>query len=87
MGESPRPKLMNTSDTTTTRPSNAVLLLTATALDTTWRTLIPGIAGLVAGLFLDRAWHTTPWLMIVLLVLGMALSVYLVYRQFKGVQR
>ena len=66
--------------------SKAVLLLAMTALDTTWRTLVPGIAGLVLGLWADHAWHTTPFIMIAGLLIGMGTSAYLIYRQFKGVQ-
>ncbi len=84
MGESPRQKH---TDTTTTRPSRAVLLVTATALDTTWRTIVPGVTGVALGLWLDRMWRTTPWLMIIGLVAGIALSAVLIYRQITAVQR
>jgi F0F1-type ATP synthase assembly protein I len=80
MGESPQ--TMKTKTTT-----QAVLLLATTALDTTWRTLVPGIVGTVLGLTADHAWHTTPFIMILGLVLGMALSVWLVMKQFKALQR
>jgi hypothetical protein len=50
MGESPRHK---SADQTTQRPSSAVLLLITTALDTTWRTLVPGIVGVIVGILLD----------------------------------
>jgi F0F1-type ATP synthase assembly protein I len=84
MGESPRQK---SADQTTQRPSSAVLLLITTALDTTWRTLVPGIVGVIVGIWLDHTWHTTPMMTIIGLVMGIVLSVVLIYRQFKAVQR
>ena len=80
MGESPQE--MKTKTT-----AQAVLLLATTALDTTWRTLVPGIVGTVGGLLLDHALHTTPFIMVAGLVLGIALSVLLVTKQFKALQR
>jgi F0F1-type ATP synthase assembly protein I len=80
MGESPQ----QTKTKTTTQ---AVLLLGTSALDTTWRVLVPGIVGTVLGLILDHAWHTTPFVMIVGLVLGIALSVVLVIKQFKALNK
>jgi F0F1-type ATP synthase assembly protein I len=80
MGESPQP--MKTKTTT-----QAVFLLATTALDATWRTLVPGIVGTVLGLILDHAWHTTPFIMIVGLVLGVALSILLIKKQFKALNK
>lgn len=80
MGESP--KQMKTKTTT-----QAVLLLATTALDATWRTIVPGVLGTVLGLVADHAFHTTPWFMILGLILGMALSAFLVYQLFKGIQK
>jgi len=66
---------------------SAALLLVGTALDTTWRTLAPGIIGLLIGLWIDRTWHTVPLMMVVGLLLGMALSAVLIYQQLKAVKR
>lgn len=63
-----------------------VFLLATTALDTTWRTLVPGIAGTVLGLLADHAWHTTPFVMLIGLIIGIALSAFLIYQQFKAVK-
>lgn len=84
MGESPR---HNSASLTTKRTSHAVLLLATTALDTTWRTLVPGIVGTVLGLWVDHALHTTPFVMIAGLVLGIALSALLITRQFKALNK
>lgn len=85
MGKSPRikPTELTTKQTTT----QAVFLLAGTALDATWRTLVPGIAGTVLGLVLDHMLHTTPIIMIAGLVVGMALSVLLIKQQFKGLKK
>lgn len=78
MGESPR-----------TEPSmtHAVLVLGLAGLDATWRTIVPGVVGTVLGLMADNALHTTPLITIIGLVLGIALSVLLVYRLLKGVKK
>jgi F0F1-type ATP synthase assembly protein I len=84
MGESPRTKAAETTTKTTTQ---GVLLLATTALDTTWRTLIPGIVGTVLGIMLDHAVHTVPIFTIIGLVLGITLSGFLIYQQFKGLKK
>jgi F0F1-type ATP synthase assembly protein I len=81
MGESPRNAETTTKNKGTT---HAVLLLATTALDATWRTIVPGVVGTVLGLLADHALHTTPFIMIAGLVLGMALSALLIYRLLKG---
>ncbi len=84
MGESSRHK---TAAQSAQRPSNAVILLALTAFDTTWRTLVPGIAGTLLGLLADFNLHTKPVLTIVGLLLGIALSALLIYQQLKAVKR
>ncbi|MDB5160100.1 MAG: hypothetical protein JWO99_363 [Candidatus Saccharibacteria bacterium] len=85
MGESPRTK---SADTTTKNGTvHAVLILGLTGLDATWRTILPGVAGTVLGLMADHALHTIPLLTIIGLVLGIALSVLLIYQLLKGVQK
>ena len=78
MGESPR-----------TEPSmtHAVLVLGIAVLDATWRTIVPGVVGTVLGLMADHALHTTPLITIIGLVLGIALSILLIYRLLKGVKK
>jgi F0F1-type ATP synthase assembly protein I len=84
MSESPRHK---SAVLAIQRPSSAVFTLAMTALDTTWRTLVPGIAGAVLGIVLDRLLGTKPLFVLTGLVLGIALSALLVYKQFKAVNR
>lgn len=82
------PRTPKSSLKTTTQPvKSPALLLTFTALDTTWRTLVPGIAGVFLGIYLDHKWDTMPLVTITLLAVGIALSAYLIYRQFKGIGR
>jgi F0F1-type ATP synthase assembly protein I len=87
MGESPRTKATETTTKKTQTTTQAVMLLAGTALDATWRTLVPGIIGTVVGLILDHTFHTTPIIMIFGLVLGVALSVLLIKQQFKGLKK
>ncbi|RWZ78651.1 MAG: AtpZ/AtpI family protein [Candidatus Microsaccharimonas sossegonensis] len=85
MGESPRTK---TAEMTTKngRTSRAALILAATALDATWRTILPGVVGTIVGIMADHALGVTPLLTITGLVLGIALSVSLIYRLFRGIK-
>ena len=80
MGETPQGSKAKTT-------TQAVLLLGTSALDTTWRVLVPGIVGTILGLILDHTWHTTPFVMIAGLVLGIALSVVLVIKQLKALSK
>ncbi len=64
--------------------SAAVLLLSDIA-DTTWRMFIPSIGCTMLGLYLDKQWHTSPWLMITGIIIGVTLSGLLVRRQLKRV--
>lgn len=64
-------------------PSSASML--ATIGDTTWRMFVPTIGLTIAGLFLDKWLQTKPWLMIVGIICGAALSYVLVKRQLNKV--
>jgi len=66
--------------------SSAILLL-ATMADTTWRMFVPTIGLFVLGLLADKQFATTPWLMIVGLLVGVALTTLLIRRQFQKVQK
>ena len=66
--------------------ANPALLLTITALDTTWRTFVPVIGGVALGVWFDNMWATKPVFTIIMLAIGVAIAAYLVYRQFKAVQ-
>lgn len=76
-------------ETQTTKQSDKVtkpaVLLTITALDTTWR-FTPILIGTIIGIALDNALHTVVLWTIILLAVGAAAVVYLIYRQLKGVR-
>ncbi|HET8884166.1 MAG TPA: AtpZ/AtpI family protein [Candidatus Saccharimonadales bacterium] len=78
----------NDDDVKPTPPDRStVILLLGTIGDTTWRMFIPTIGMTVLGLFVDKWLHTTPWLMIVAMIIGIALTVVLVKRQIKQVKK
>jgi len=66
---------------------STVILLLGTIADTTWRMFIPTIGLLVLGLLIDRRLHTTPWIMILGLLVGTYLAYVLVQRQIKKVTK
>lgn len=81
MGTSP-----NSGDEKHTPPATStVILLLGTIGDTTWRMFVPTIGLMVAGLLADKRLHTTPWIMVVGMVLGTYLAYVLVRRQIKRV--
>ena len=67
------------------RATSPALLMVATAFDTTWRMFVPILGCLGLGLWADKRFTTTPWLMIAGLVLGTAIAARLVYGQYKKV--
>ncbi len=66
---------------------STVLLLLATAADTTWRMFMPIIGGVILGIWLDRSWHSKPVATIVCLAVGTGLSAWLVVLQLRRVRR
>jgi hypothetical protein len=64
-----------------------VILLLATAADTTWRMFVPIIGLTVAGLWGDKQLHTTPWLMIIGIIIGVILAALLVWRQLQQAKK
>jgi len=66
---------------------STVILLLGTIADTTWRMFIPTIGLLILGLLADRRLHTTPWIMILGLLVGSYLAYVLVRRQIKRVNK
>lgn len=76
-----------TDDTPTPPDRSTVVLLLATAADTTWRMFIPIIGLTVLGLMIDKQLHTTPWLLIVGIMFGTALATALVHRQMKDIKQ
>ncbi|HJM04222.1 MAG TPA: AtpZ/AtpI family protein [Candidatus Saccharimonadaceae bacterium] len=80
------PRLSKKSQTTS-RQLSAPMILVVTALDTTWRAFLPTIGGTFAGIGLDRLFGIAPIATIVCLVLGTALSVFLIARQLISVRK
>lgn len=68
-------------------PRSAVVLLSATILDTTWRMFGPTIGGTVVGIGLDNYLHTAPWCTVVMVGLGFIVSMGLVIQQITGVKK
>jgi len=67
--------------------TSTVVLLLGTIADTTWRMFIPTIGLTVLGLVIDKQLHTTPWIMILGIVLGTLTAGLLVRRQMKEVRK
>lgn len=65
---------------------STVILLLGDIGDTTWRMFVPTIGLTVIGLLADKQLHTTPWMMIVGIIVGIFLAYKLVQRQIKKVQ-
>jgi hypothetical protein len=83
MGTSPN----NGDDKNVPPNSSTVILLLLTMADTTWRLFVPTVGLTVLGLVLDKQFATTPWLMIVGVVIGTVLAVLLVKLQLKKVKK
>lgn len=69
------------------RSHSSAILMLATIADTTWRMFVPIIGLLVLGLLADKQLKTTPWLMIIGLVCGIAVTTLLIRRQFQAVRK
>ena len=63
----------------------AILLLTA--VDTTWRMFVPTLAGLFIGLWLDSLTNRAPLFTIILLLIGVAATVGLIFQQLRHVKK
>lgn len=81
MSQSPKGK-----SKTTKQPQSAAILLTLTALDTTWRTFVPIIGGTIGGVAIDRSFHTTPIFTTILLIAGVVIATLLVLKQLRDVR-
>ena len=87
MTESPRPQ--SDPGRTTKQQSNlsGPMLMLITALDTTWRAFIPPIAGTFLGIWLDHLFNIAPVATIICLILGAIVSLMLIVKQIRDVQR
>ena len=65
---------------------STVAMLVGTIGDTTWRMFVPTIGMTILGLLVDKWLHTTPWIMIAGIAIGIWLAYLLVKRQLKKVQ-
>lgn len=71
----------------TTTPRSAALLLISTMADTTWRAFVPTIGGTFLGIALDKAFNTVPVLTIIMIILGFAISTWLIVLQLRAVRQ
>lgn len=67
--------------------SSTVILLLTTMADTTWRLFVPSVGFTIWGLVLDKQFDTTPWLMILGIILGSTIAILLVTAQVKKVKK
>lgn len=70
----------------TTPPNSTASVLLVDIADTSWRMFIPTIGLTILGLLVDKALHTTPWIMIVGIVLGSLAAWRLVCAQLRKVK-
>lgn len=66
---------------------SVVVVLLITAFDTTWRIFAPLLAGLFGGIGLDKLTGKAPLFTIILLLVGVAVTVWLVAVQLRRVQK
>lgn len=80
-------KSQNDGDSTPTPPDKStVILLLMTMADTTWRMFLPTIGLTVLGLVADKWLHTTPWIMIVCMIIGIVIAGLLIRQQLQRVK-
>ena len=64
---------------------NAALLMISDAADTAWRMFVPTVGATLLGVWADAKLGTKPWIMIFLMIVGVAVMVLLVRRQLQRV--
>jgi len=72
---------------TTKLPHRAAILLLMTIADTTWRAFVPTIGGTFLGVWLDNILDVAPLMTIIMVLLGFALSAFLIIMQIRSVRR
>ena len=80
-------KSSNARHQTTIQPRSAAILLMMTILDTTWRAFVPTIGGTFLGVGLDKLFGLAPWMTIVMIIVGFAVSALLIMLQIRSVRR
>lgn len=69
-----------------TASEDTTLVMLATIGDTTWRMFVPSIGFTLLGVWADRTWETTPWLMAIGIVIGFTGAFLLVKKQIVGLR-
>lgn len=86
MGTLPKREDSSTNDESTPDRSSVLYLLGSMA-DTTWRLFVPILSLLLVGDYLDKQWHTKPWLMLLGSALGASIAALLIKRQLQKGQQ
>lgn len=74
----------------TTQPpttTQAVIVLTLTVLDTTWRAFVPTVGGTILGVTLDNVTGHAPLFTTISIVLGFAVAILLIALQIRRVRQ
>jgi uncharacterized membrane protein len=66
---------------------STVILLLGTIADTSWRMFVPTISTILLGFWADSSWGTKPWLTILGILIGTAITALLIKRQFDEVKK
>lgn len=68
-------------------PKKSTVLLLLTIADTTWRLFVPAVGFTILGLVVDKQLGTTPWLMVLAIIVGAGIAFLLVRSQIKKVKQ
>lgn len=66
-----------------TPPEKSSTVVFMTMADTTWRMFVPGIGGTFLGIWADRTFGTTPWLLLLGALIGLIIAGVAVRLQYK----
>lgn len=78
----------NQRDEKQTPPDKStVVLLLSTIGDTTWRMFVPIIIGLLVGTKADSLWQSQPWVAVIGLLIGVAVTTMLIRLQFRNIDK
>lgn len=76
-----------TTRTSSGKPEYTVVNLGLELLSTTWRIAVPALLFAGAGIALDLKFDTSPWITIVLTIVGFGVAAHLVKKQLAAVER
>lgn len=68
-------------------PKSSSTVILMTLADTTWRLFVPSVGLTLVGLWLDKMWHTTPWLLFTGIIVGSVIAVYSVAVLIKRIDK